>query len=120
MSILSLSSDILRKIILLSEKREKLLAEVGQVESQIRALEASGSGQGAKAVQKAVPPVSRGRHGAIKDRVLAELQTVGAEGVKVTELAVKLGVKPQNLHVWFSSTGRKLGIRKVGPARYAL
>jgi predicted transcriptional regulator of viral defense system len=39
----------------------------------------------------------------------------------VKELSSKLGVKNQNVHVWFSSTGKKLGtIQRIGAGRYRL
>jgi hypothetical protein len=50
---------------------------------------------------------------------LAALQKAGDEGVAVKDLAAALGVKSQNIHVWFSSTGRKVkGVTKVGAGRW--
>ncbi len=70
-------------------------------------------------VVKAVAPISTGRRGALKDSIIAELQAAGANGISVKELSDKLGVKNQNVHVWFSTTGRKLGnIQKVGSGKY--
>jgi hypothetical protein len=69
-------------------------------------------------------PLSRGprpgqRPGALKDSILAALQKAGDEGVAVKDLAAALGVKSQNIHVWFSSTGRKVkGVTKVGAGRW--
>ena len=40
-------------------------------------------------------------------------QKAGDEGVAVKDLAAALGVKSQNIHVWFSSTGRIKGLTKV-------
>lgn len=118
MSILSLSPATLRQIVSLSEKREKLLSEVGKIESEIRSLETS------KPLPKRVGPPKQalveGRYGRLKDAILAELQAAGAAGISVREVASKLGTKPVNLYVWFSSTGKKLGIRKIGPGKYAL
>jgi predicted transcriptional regulator of viral defense system len=49
------------------------------------------------------------------------LRTAGDKGVAVKELSAKLGVKNQNVHVWFSSTGKKLGtIQRIGAGRYRL
>ena len=57
----------------------------------------------------------------LKARILAALRTAGDKGVAVKELSAKLGVKNQNVHVWFSSTGKKLGtIQRVGAGRYRL
>ena len=69
-------------------------------------------------------PLSRGpksgqRRGALKDSILAALQKAGGEGLAVQDLAAALGVKSQNIHVWFSSTGRKVkGVTKVGAGRW--
>jgi hypothetical protein len=41
-------------------------------------------------------------------------------GLTVKEIASKFKAKPGNLHVWFSSTGRKVKqIKKIAPATYA-
>jgi hypothetical protein len=59
------------------------------------------------------------RPGALKDSILAALQKAGDEGVAVKDLAAALGVKSQNIHVWFSSTGRKVnGLTKVRAGRW--
>ena len=69
-------------------------------------------------------PFSRGpksgqRRGALKDSILAALQKAGGAGLAIKDLSAALGVKAQNLHVWFSSTGRKVkGITKVGAGRW--
>lgn len=60
------------------------------------------------------------KRGALKEFILKELQAAGKAGVAVKELSERLGVKNQNIHVWFSSTGKSLGARKVGRGRYAL
>jgi len=119
MSILSLSPAILRKIVILAEKREKLLSEVRKVESEIRSLEASKPLPRETATPKQIL-VTTGRRGRVKEAILAELQAAGDTGVSVQEIASKTGIKGANLHVWFSSTGKKLGIRKIGPGKYAI
>src|SRR6476620_3348839 len=69
-------------------------------------------------------PFSRGpksgqRRGALKDSILAALQKAGGAGLAIKDLSAALGVKGRNLHVWFSSTGRKVkGITKVGAGRW--
>ena len=64
-------------------------------------------------------PKSGQRRGALKDSILAALQKAGGAGLAVKDLSAALGVKAQNLHVWFSSTGRKVkGITKVGAGRW--
>jgi hypothetical protein len=65
-------------------------------------------------------PKSSGRRGALKSQILQLLASAGAEGASVKDISAKLGVKNQNVHVWFSTTGKKLPeVSKVGEARYA-
>jgi len=74
----------------------------------------------AEKVQKAKAPKSSGRRGALKGQILKLLAGAGPEGASVKDISAKLGVKNQNVHVWFSTTGKKLPeISKVGEARYA-
>jgi hypothetical protein len=41
--------------------------------------------------------------------------------MKVTDLSKKIGVKNANVHVWFSSTGKKLPeIKRVGKGHFKL
>jgi hypothetical protein len=75
-------------------------------------------------VESKSAPFSRGpksgqRRGALKDSILAALQKAGGAGLAIKDLAAALGVKSQNLHVWFSGTGRKVkGVTKVGAGRW--
>ena len=69
-------------------------------------------------------PLSRGpkpgqRPGALKESILAALKKAGGGGLAVKDLAAALGVRSQNIHVWFSSTGRKVkSVTKVGAGRW--
>ncbi|MEX1118893.1 MAG: hypothetical protein WEB60_08880 [Terrimicrobiaceae bacterium] len=52
---------------------------------------------------------------------MAALNEAGASGVAVRDLAKKFKIKPQNIHVWFSSTGRKIAeIERLGEGRYRI
>jgi len=69
---------------------------------------------------KAPAPKTPGRRGALKGKILKLLADAGPEGATVKDISSKLGVKNQNVHVWFSTTGKKLPeVTKVGEARYA-
>ena len=60
------------------------------------------------------------KHGALRDSILAALQKADGAGIAIKDLSRALGVKAQNLHVWFSSTGRKVkGVTKVSAGRWA-
>ncbi len=129
---LNLSTDSLRSILSLSEKRDALLAELQKVETEIsKALGSgtfakastlsrkTGSGRAVAASEKTSP--KRGRRGAVKELILAGLKEAGEAGIAVKHLAAKLAIKPQNLHVWFHTTGKKTGLVKaLGKGVYRL
>lgn len=73
-----------------------------------------------KAVVKKAAPAKRGKPGVTKEGIVELLKGAGAEGLTVKDLAVKLGVNPQRLYVWFGATGKAVKeIKKVAPAKYA-
>lgn len=75
----------------------------------------------AAAKAEKAPKAARGKRGALKNDILDLLAKAGSEGISVKDISTKLGVKNQNVHVWFSTTGKKMAeIAKVGEARYAL
>jgi len=69
---------------------------------------------------KAAAGAKRGKRGALKEQILAALKSAGAKGVSVKDLSDNLGVKTQNVHVWFSTTGKTVGVEKVSPGVYRL
>ncbi len=127
MDISNLNTSVLKSVLKLTEKREALLAELSKVEGAIAAIY-GGKTVSAKSGRAAAakPALKKGRgkssrRGALKESILGALKAAGEKGITVKELSQKLGVKNQNVHVWFSSTGRKLGtIQKVGSGRYRL
>lgn len=121
---LNISTASLRSLIALTEKREKLTAELASVENQIAAAIGGGASTNpapkvrkgrAKAVKK------RGKRGAVKELILAGLKEAGEAGIAVKHLAAKIGIKPQNIHVWLHTTGKKSGlIKALGKGVYGL
>ncbi len=58
--------------------------------------------------------------GQLKERVSSELKSAGKQGMKIRELADRLGTSYGNIKAFFQSTGRKIKqIKKVGPAQFA-
>ena len=126
---LNLSTASLRSILSLSEKRDALLAELQKVETEIsKALggtvaakaatlghetghgrTAGGSSTKASATRRSVP-AKRGKRGAVKELIMAGLKEAGDAGIAVKHLATKIGIKPQNIHVWLHTTGKKSGL----------
>lgn len=78
----------------------------------------------AKAVKKSKvvkPAKARTGRGQMKEQILAELKSAGAEGTTIKDLAAKLKANYKNLYVWFVTTGKSIpGLTKVGPAKYKL
>ncbi len=74
-----------------------------------------------KAPKAAKAPKAKSVRGALKGQILEILTAAGPDGASVKDISAKIGVKNQNVHVWFATTGKKLPeISKVGEARYAL
>jgi len=139
MDLSKFNTSILESLIKLAKKRDILLDELKKLEAAITSVTSGGESEPATVRRRrstgrrrsAAPAAEiktakgseaqTGRRGALKARILAALRAAGDKGVAVKELSAKLGVKNQNVHVWFSSTGKKLGtIQRVGAGRYRL
>lgn len=123
MKLSNLSSAQLNQIARLIAKKETLLSRLVKIDAELAKFEGSPL-VSVKSVKASVAPVARkARKGGVKlkDSILKALAAAGAKGVKVGDLAKKLGVKPGNVFSWFYTTGKKnSAIKKVGEARYAL
>ncbi len=125
MKLSNLSSAQLNQIARLISKKETLLSKVAVIDGQLSKYEGI-TPVVAPATAKASAPVAtrKGRKrnpGKLKNNILEALASAGVKGVKVGDLAAKLGVKPGNIFSWFYTTGKKnKSIKKVGEARYAL
>lgn len=118
---LNLSAASLRSLLALAEKKEALLIEIGKIDSEVsNAIQSSGGAkieETSKTAKKAGRPkkagsvtpktAKTGKRGRVKELILGGLKEAGEAGIAVKDLAVKLGLKPQNLHVWFHTTGKK-------------
>lgn len=140
MDLSKFNTSILESLIKLTKKRDILVDELKKLEAAITSVTSGGKSEPATVRRRrrstgrrrsAAPAAEiktakdseaqTGRRGALKARILAALRAAGDKGVAVKELSAKLGVKNQNVHVWFSSTGKKLGtIQRVGAGRYRL
>jgi hypothetical protein len=139
MDLSKITTSTLEALVKLTKKRDTIVKELRRIEAAItgaysgRKSEPSTGrrrrGRGRRRSLPAATPARKlsgaqaaaGRRGALKARILAALRTAGDKGVAVKELSAKLGVKNQNVHVWFSSTGKKLGtIQRIGAGRYRL
>lgn len=133
MTLTNLNSTSLRSLIKLTERKESLALEIKKIEAQLAALITgkslpAGKRRGRKPAKpgsaakvKSGKPAKRARRGALKSKIFAALRAAGEEGIKVPALSKKIGVKSQNVHVWFSSTGKKLPeIKRIGKGHFKL
>lgn len=139
MDLSKITTSTLEALVKLTKKRDTILGELKRIEAAIasaysgrKSEPSTGRRRKGKEPRRAAPVAgakaaklsgvqTSGRRGALKARILAALRAAGDKGVAVKELSAKLGVKNQNVHVWFSSTGKKLGtIQRVGAGRYRL
>lgn len=123
---MNLTTNSLRSLLSLSEKRDALTAELIRVEAQISSA-MKGRNVSAKVadIVTSQPAAKRGRRsgrrGALKDLILDLLQEAGEAGLAVKDVAARLGLNPANVHVWFSTTGKKLKeVEKAGRGMYRL
>jgi hypothetical protein len=118
MSIGNLNAAGLRQLISLVEKRDALAAELEKVERALSSALAGGAVPKLSALTKKAGKTSttgkKGRRGALKEAILNALKEAGAAGLGAKDLSTKLGVKNQNIHVWFSTTGKTVkGLKKT-------
>jgi hypothetical protein len=139
MDLSKITTSTLEALVKLTKKRDALLGDLRRIEATMASLYSGrkpepsvGRRRKGKGFRRAAPLTgvkatrisaaqAGGRRGALKARILTALRAAGDKGVAVKELSSKLGVKNQNVHVWFSSTGKKLGtIQRIGAGRYRL
>ena len=79
-----------------------------------------------KAASKDAPAPKAGkrgkgtRRGALSARILDYLKSTGSGGVKIADVATRLGAKYKNIYIWFATTGKKHGVKRIAPATYKL
>lgn len=130
MDLSTLSPVTLRELAKLAEQKLSLLKQISEIDSKINAVAKGGtpvkvkpaaSAKKASAKKSSAPKSKTGRRGQLKNQIIALLSKAGDAGLSVKEISKTLGVKNQNIHVWFSSTGRKVpGITKLEGPQYAL
>jgi hypothetical protein len=112
------------RIITLVELKDTLKAQIAKIDAELADFSAGGPATpppgkpGRKAGRQAKS--KRPARGALKTAIIELLAGAGKPGATVKEIAARLKVKPGNVHVWFSSTGKTIReIRKLAPAKYA-
>ena len=141
MSLNNISSAELRQLISIVERKERVQEELREIESKLstyvseptipstRTLRRMRKSRAVRANEQVKAPKQKGtqadlktsqKRGALKESILVALQKADGVGIAIKDLSRTLGVKAQNLHVWFSSTGKKVkGVTKVSAGRWA-
>jgi hypothetical protein len=139
MSLATLTTKELSLIQKLIEQKEALTQQIVEINDELEAIESgapeparvtSPTPQAAAATKAAAPaapvksPTKRraGRtvRGTLKERVSEELKSAGKQGLKVKDLATRLGTGYGNITTFFQTTGQNIKeIKKVGPAQFA-
>jgi hypothetical protein len=114
----------LKSLLTLEEKRVALQRQIDEIQEQISNISGQILGHAPSAIARAARKVvatGRTQRGALKEKILAALETAGDTGVRVTELAESLGTKAANLHAWFHATTKRMpSIIKVKGGHYRL
>ncbi|QQY11147.1 MAG: hypothetical protein JMM77_02915 [Candidatus Xiphinematobacter sp.] len=131
MNIESFTPATVRALVSLAEKRKKLLEQVQSLEAEIASLlddlpTGIAAGKGGRPPKSMTRPARTRRAerrvqkpGVLKERILQILRSAGDTGISVSEIAEELSILPANVHVWFSTTGKRLEeVRKVAPGRF--
>jgi hypothetical protein len=139
MSLATLTSKELSRIQKLIERKEALAQQIVEINSELEAIDsgvsetarptipavrAATAPRAAKAAAPAVPgrTAKRGKtvRGQLKERISRELKSAGNQGMKVQDLATRIGTGYANITTFFQSTGKKIKeIKKVGRGQYA-
>ena len=119
MKVTDINTQTLTALLSLTKKKETLLAKVAEVEKEIAGL-ASGEVLAATRILRAKsikkrrgvakgPKKARSPKGFVQEQIIKLLQAAGEFGAGVKELAQKVDKPVAQVHVWFSTTGKKLG-----------
>lgn len=127
MDIKHITSDSLRRLLSLTDKKEQLIRAVSDIENEIAktlkgaatsAVEVAEAVTPFKPAKKAAKKAGKAKSGGLKSRILALLEAAGDEGIRVKDIAAKLGTKASSVSVWFSTTGKGI-TTKLEPGRFA-
>ena len=115
MNLSQLSSSDLRQLAKLVEAKEALLARAAKIDRQLAALE---GGQPKPAPKRRAK--KRAKPGQVKNAIINLLNQSGKKGIRVKEIAGKLGVGVNQIHTWSYGARKSLKqIRKMGPGKYS-
>lgn len=128
MDLSHITSQSLRRVLNLIERKDQLVALIAELETEIAKALSGAVAKVTNAPEKKAAPARKARKrassrkaksGGLKRKILAVLAGAGSGGLKVKDIAAKVGSPAANVSVWFSTTGKKL-TQKLEPGRYAV
>ena len=126
MDLSHITSQSLRRILNLTERKDQLVGLVAELETEIsKALSgvvapfAKSPAKKAVSARKAKTRKTGKKPSPLKKRILAILNAAGPKGMRVKDIAAKLGLRGGNISVWLGTTGKTL-VSKVSPGVYAV
>ncbi len=110
----------LNRIVELVEQKEALQAQVAKIDAELASFQPGEPAAPAQDKPGRQSKTELAAKGALKAAIIELLKGAGSAGLTVKEIAARLKAKPGNIHVWFSSTGKRVKeINKVGTGQYA-
>jgi DNA invertase Pin-like site-specific DNA recombinase len=109
----------LEKMLYLIRQRENLLSQINQIDRKLDGLQTS-SAIIAEVIPAKVKRQKDRRKGKTQNLVFSALKAGASKGLSVAEIAKKTKIHPPTLRVWIYTSGKKLGLRKIAPGRFAL
>jgi hypothetical protein len=110
----------LNRIVELVEQKEALQAQVAKIDAELASFQPGEPAAPAQDKPGRQSKTELAAKGTLKAAIIELLKGAGSAGLTVKEVAARLKAKPGNIHVWFSSTGKRVKeINKVGTGQYA-
>ena len=123
MNVSNINSATLQNLVSLTKKKEILHAQLARIESEITNVLSgkTGSKPSKRVSGRRSAGARSGKRGALKDKIVTLLKKAGPVGLSAKEISAKLKLPNQHVHVWFSTTGKKLpGLTKPARGIWAL
>ena len=118
MSLSSLTSADLEKILALLREKEEIESRLEQINRQLAEIESG------EKLNSPVPVPKRRRirrRGGLKEAIIEKLRVAGKAGLTVKDLAASISASPGSVRVWVYTAGPKTkGFRKLGPGKFAI
>lgn len=139
MNLSHITSQTLRRVLTLTERKDELISLVAEIETEISnvlgsatAPLVSAAGRISDSALSVVEPKAKKARkpsrksagkkagkGGMKSQILGLLEQAGSQGMRVKDIAAALGKSVGNVSVWFSTTGKEL-THKISPGLYSV